>query len=292
MNWNWKVAALGLCLIGSVGMTGCDDDNNASNMPDAARSAFEVKYPGVSVHEWERENGYSVAEFVLDGFEAEAWFDENGWVMTETDINQQALPQAVIDAFEQSGYNGWMIDDIDRIERPDTPTIYVLEIEMGDRDYRLTYIADGVLVNGHENNGNTGGNEQGGNQNPSENPYLPDQTPNTIESQIQEMYPDAWIIETDREHNRIEVDILHGNIGKEVLFDTNGNWLQTSWDVRINNLPEAITAYVNANFAGYRIDDADYYETPSGNFYKIEVERGEWEQNIFLDADGNLVTYP
>ena len=75
-------------------------------------------------------------------------------------------------------------------------------------------------------------------------------------------------------------------------FDTNGNWLQTSWDVRINNLPEAITAYVNANFAGYRIDDADYYETPSGNFYKIEVERGEWEQNIFLDADGNLVTYP
>ena len=292
MNRNWKVIALGLCLMGSMGLTGCDDDNNASNMPDAARSAFEVKYPGVNVHEWERKNGYSVAEFVLDGFEAEAWFDDNGWVMTETDLNRQALPQAVIDAFGQSGYDGWVLDDIDRIERPDTPTIYVLEIEMGEQDYRLTYTAEGILVNGHENNGNTGENESGNNQDSGNNPYLPDQTPNSIEEQIQEMYPDAWIIETDREQGQIEVDILHNHIGKEVRFDTNGNWLQTSWDVRVQDLPESITAYVNTHFAGYRIDDADYYETPSGNLYKLEVEQGASEQTFFLDTEGNLVTYP
>ena len=37
-----------------------------------------------------------------------------------------------------------------------------------------------------------------------------------------------------------EVDIIHNGISKDVLFDQTGDWHSTSWEVRQNELPEAV----------------------------------------------------
>ena len=128
---------------------------------------------------------YSVVDFRWDGFEAEAWFGTDGWVMTETDIPYQSLPEAVRTSFEASQYANWKIEDIDKVERLNTETVYVIEVESGETEYDLYYSSNGILIKDQP--------DQGG----SDNPYLPEQTPTDIESKVKEMYPNAQILPLD-----------------------------------------------------------------------------------------------
>jgi hypothetical protein len=115
-------------------------------------------------------------------------------------------------------------------------------------------------------------------------------TANTIEGVIIEKYPTARIVEIDRERNGFEVDIIHESIGKEVYLDTAYTWLRTEWDVRPTSLPTAVTAAITASYEGYRIDDADYLETPTGNYYLIELEqRGQQDTYLKIDEAGNIL---
>ena len=45
---------------------------------------------------------------------------------------------------------------------------------------------------------------------------------------IQKNYPNARIIEIEQEKGMIEVDIIHENQSKEVLFNTSYEWISTS----------------------------------------------------------------
>ena len=114
----------------------CDDDDtiNVSSLPVAIQEEFSTKYPNALIEEWEQKYGYSVVDFRLDGFEAEAWFGADGWVMTETDIPYQSLPEAVKASFETSQYANWKIEDVDKVERINTETVYVIEVERGERE--------------------------------------------------------------------------------------------------------------------------------------------------------------
>ena len=103
------------------------------------------------------------------------------------------------------------------------------------------------------------------------------------------MYPNAVIIETDRDNGNIEVDIIDQNIGKEVVFNSANEWIYTSWDVRPNALPDAVKTTVTTNYPDYMIDDVDFYETPTGNYYDIEIEKGDKDVHIKVSESGELL---
>jgi Protein of unknown function (DUF2874). len=125
-----------------------DDDDNLKNVDKGLLEAFNEKYPGAKVWEWEMENGYFVAFFLLDGHEAEAWFDRNHkWVFTEIDLRFNELPEAVQTGFNTSEYADWRIDDVDQFDYADAETRYIIEVEKGNREMKLAYHADGTLVN-------------------------------------------------------------------------------------------------------------------------------------------------
>lgn len=257
----------------------CDDDNiSVSNLPVAIQNEFSTKYPNAQIEEWEQKNGYSVVDFRVDGFDAEAWFGVDGWVMTETDIPYQSLPEAVRISYEASQYANWKVEDVDKVERINTETVYVIEVESGENEIDLYYSSNGILIK-----------DQTGQNNGSDNPYLPEQTPTDIESKVKEMYPNAVIIETDRDNGNIEVDIIDQNIGKEVVFNSANEWIYTSWDIHPNLLSDVIKTAINTNYPDYRIDDADFYETPTGSYYDVEIEKGNSELHIKVTENGEIV---
>ena len=131
--------------------TSCDDDS-VMNQSAEIESSFSMKYPNASKVEWEKEGIYSVAEFNIDLMEADAWFDTNAkWVMTETDITPQMLPEEVTKAIQTSEYATWRIDDVDLIERPDLENIYIVEVELGKIDKDLHYTAAGKFLKADSN---------------------------------------------------------------------------------------------------------------------------------------------
>ena len=105
---------------------------------------------------------------------------------------------------------------------------------------------------------------------------------------IQLNYPNARIIEIEQEKGMIEVDIIHENQSKEVLLSTNYEWISTSWDVYV--LPVKVTDAIKASqYSGYVVDDAEYFETPAGNYYWIELEQGEKEVKVKINEDGQFI---
>lgn len=260
-----------------LGLTGCDDDS--MTVAPEVESAFTTRYPDAGRVEWDLEDGYYVAEFYDDRYETEAWFTPGGeWVMTETDIPYGALPQAVKTAFEGSEYAAWRVDDVDKVERRDMETLYVLEVEYGHQEADLYYSGDGVLVKTvADGNGGQGS-------------YLPPSFSDTMRDFIETRYPGARIVEVDWENGLMEVDIVHENRGKEVLFTSGGEWVSTSWDVRLADVPQAAKEAALAAYAGYLLDDADYVETPAGDYYDLELEKnGSPDVHVRVTAEGTVL---
>ena len=157
----------------------------------------------------------------------------------------------------------------------------VIEVKKDKQEYDLYYSADGILVkvqadltdDDYEN-------------------YLPDasELPASLQQFINDKYPACRIIETETEHNRTEVDIIHENRSKEVIFDASGNWLNTHYDVRQNEVETAVmNALKTSAYADYIIDDIERYETPDQTYYLFELEKGAKEIEIKIDLSGKLL---
>lgn len=258
-----------------------DDNTNSDNVPEEVRNTFAEKYPSAINMEWENKGLYKVVEFTYNNMEAEAWFDSNGtWYMTETDLPYNLLPQAVKDSFQASEYSTWKIDDIDMLERKDSEAIYIIEAEQQNNEMDLYYSTEGILIKTIADYDNT-----------DYESHLPQTIPTEIKTFIETKYPKARIIETEYEKNKIEIDIIHDNTGKEVVFDTNAQWLYTSWDVKISALPRAVLNIMdNAEYTGYHIDDAEFVETSQGDYYLLELEKGNNEIKVKADKNGNILS--
>lgn len=271
-----KLSILALALCGLFTFTSCDDDDN-NYLPDqTVTKAFDEKYPGVGKVEWETKSGYEVADFHLSGNKAEAWFDNKGnWVMTKTEINFGLLPEAVRKSLKSSEYKDWKSTDFDKLERSNTATVYVIEVEQGEQEFDLYYTEDGILLKAVPDDDNDN--------------FQPTVVPQAITDAINEMYPGATVLEFDSEKTGFEVDILHNNIYKDVYFNTGNEWLYTEWDIKEVNLPAIImNAYKASDYKDYRIDDIDVIENPTGISYVLELEKGNDEVKMTISSEGKI----
>lgn len=283
-----------LFALGAVSLASCDNNDNdnidASKVPADVRSTFGGSYPNTANLKWETENVsqrfYYKAEFNNrndNNYRTSAWYSPEGkWQMTETEMPYSAIPPAIQAAFENSPYAAWRKDnEVDKIERPDSETVYIIEVESAtDEDVDLYYSTDGVLIKAVSdiNNGNG-----------SLLPNTPSETVAAITKFINEKYPNARIVEIDIEHAITEIDIIHENIGKEVLLNSANEWISTSWDLFPNQLPETVKTAIATHYASYSIDDIEYVDTLTGSYYLIELERGKNEVKVKIDGNGQFI---
>ena len=266
-------------LLASFAFTGCDDDNDDNYTPDEKIvNVLQEKYPNAQRVEWELKYDHYVADFYLDNIEKEAWINAKGeWVMTESDILFNDLPQAIQTSFNESEYKDWRIDDVDMLERVELETVYVIEVEKGKQEFDLYYAEDGTLVKTIEDTDN------------DDNPH-PVTVPEVLKTAINTQYPGAVILEIEVEKGITEIDIKHENIVKEVHFNSSNEWLYTSWDVKRKDVPANVMSTIIRDYATYEIDDIDYKESADGSkLYIFELEQGNDEIHVKIDTEGNVV---
>ena len=234
-------------------------------------------YPSAKSISWEIKNGYIVADFNApsSGREVEhsAWFDRSGrWYMTETDIPFSSLPEAVKTAYRQSAYAEWVVDDVDMIERENYETLYVIEVERGDQEMDLHYLANGTRVKTVIHDG-------------------PNMPPTDLPAEVKEFlgqkYPRATVIEAEEEHGLLVVSVVDAHTKKEVVFNHQNRWVETHWEVYPDDLPaEVRTALAESAYARYQIEDIDYEEQADGTaVYILELELGHQEIILHIDAE-------
>lgn len=280
-----KSLMFGAVALLSVSLWSCSNDDNdlsTKSVPEAAKATMDQKYPSARATEWKKKGTYIIAEFAYDNVkDAKAWFTANGeWYMTESDVLFEELPKAVKDALNASQYASWKIDDIDKIERKDLEVIYVIELENGAQEIDLYLNETGVIVKTIVDTDRDNDYED----------FLPSTINPAIEKFIQTQYPNANIVDIDFERNGIEVDIIHNHKGKEVLFTKDHQWIQTSWEIRVSELPQAAKNALAQSYAGYSIDDVDFVESPTGSYYAVELEKkGSKDLYVRITEDGKLI---
>jgi hypothetical protein len=102
-------------------------DNN--KIPQAVKTSFSGKFPDGDLKKWEvRKEGY-IARFKKDGKKQYAYYSAEGhWKGTESPIRwTRHLPDPVKTSWMNSGYAGWYVHNIKKIETPDQ-RLYVLHV--------------------------------------------------------------------------------------------------------------------------------------------------------------------
>ena len=262
-------------LLAGFAFTSCDDDNDNYTPGEEIVNVLYEKYPNAQRVDWELQRDHYVADFRDNNIEKEAWFNTKGeWVMTESDIPFENLPQAIQTAFGESEYKDWRVDDVDMLERVEMETMYVIEVEKGKQEFDLFYAEDGILIKAVED---------------LDNNYQPNTVPEVLKNFINNKYPQATIVDIEIEKGITEIDILHENKAKELHFNSANEWLYTTWEVKEREIQE-IADNVKAANPGFHVDDIDYKESADNSkVYIFELEQGDHEKYVTVDMEGNIV---
>ncbi|MCD8092322.1 MAG: PepSY-like domain-containing protein [Bacteroides sp.] len=144
-----KIRVLAMMFIAALAFSACsdDDDKDHVKVPEALTQALKTKYPAAGDVDWEQKGSYYVADCMVDGKDLDVWFNAQAeWRLTEIDLNWDNVPGTVQTAFSGSEYATWKRDDIDLLEYPNQPSIYVIEVEKGKTEYQLFYSEEGNLM--------------------------------------------------------------------------------------------------------------------------------------------------
>lgn len=111
-----------------------------------------------------------------------------------------------------------------------------------------------------------------------------------IQASVIEIYPQARIIDMDRDRKTIEVDIIDSNnIKRDVYLDLSFRWLRTETDINRNALPTEVINRIASEYASWFIDSAKQVDTPQSSYYLVEIEKGERDRYIKIDTAGNIL---
>ena len=184
-------------LLAGFTFTSCDDNDDNYTPDEKIVNVLYEKYPNAQRVDWKLQHDHYVADFYDNKIEKEAWITTKGeWVMTESDILFNNLPDAVQTAFNESEYKDWQREDVDMLERIEMETVYVIEVEKSKQEFDLFYAEDGTLIKAVEDIDNN-------------NNYQPNMVPEVLKNFINEKYPQATIVDIEVEKGITEIDILH-----------------------------------------------------------------------------------
>jgi hypothetical protein len=72
-------------------------------------------------------------------------------------------------------------------------------------------------------------------------------------------------------------------------FDNAGNWIETEYQISINEIPAAVKATLDNESAGAKIKMSEVTETKEGKAYEFVVSKDENETELVIDNSGNII---
>lgn len=118
------------------------------------------------------------------------------------------------------------------------------------------------------------------------------QVPAAVQNSFGQRYPDANAVEWENENygvgRLLKAEFMENGVEVEAWFNYDGTWVKSERDFR-GTLPQAVTDYIAGHYPGFRTDDVNWVETPKGNFYEVELEKGKHEVELSIAEDGTVV---
>lgn len=110
-----------------------------------------------------------------------------------------------------------------------------------------------------------------------------------VHNAFQNLYPQVEPYEWEIEGPYIKAEFYQASKHYDAWFTPEGQWVRTETD-HVGPLPEPVATCLATNYADYHVDDVDWIETPTGNFYEVDLEKaGTPDLIVKITPDGTVV---
>jgi hypothetical protein len=115
--------------------------------------------------------------------------------------------------------------------------------------------------------------------------------PEAAKQHFSSQHPDAQDVEWEMEINGYEVEYKIDGVEYEAIYDNDGQLMHTKQEIEERDLPGAIVATIQRDYADREIDDPDRYTYPDGRVaYKVELEHDDdVDFDAWFNENGTLI---
>lgn len=110
--------------------------------------------------------------------------------------------------------------------------------------------------------------------------------PAPVKASFQRNYPNIKEVKWDKEGEKFEASFYLNKIDNSVLFDAQGNLLESEIEIELNQLPKGVLEYVKANYKGQKVNEAAKITDAKGKVtYEVEIKG----MDILFDSYGKFI---
>ncbi len=117
----------------------------------------------------------------------------------------------------------------------------------------------------------------------------PDEIPAAVKESLLSSFPDAAEIDWELKGEDYEADFDINKMAYSALFNASGNLLKHKQDIPESELPDAVRAAINADYAAYRLDEIEKLEEGQTTLYQVELDNNTKDEKLVYSADGQQV---
>jgi hypothetical protein len=110
--------------------------------------------------------------------------------------------------------------------------------------------------------------------------------PASVKTAFQKNFPQAKVEKWEKEGSNFEAEFELNKTEQSVLFDPQGNLLETEVEIELNQLPKGVLEYVKANYKGQKVKEAAKITDAKGTvIYEAEIKG----MDILFDSIGKFI---
>jgi hypothetical protein len=111
--------------------------------------------------------------------------------------------------------------------------------------------------------------------------------PSAVRDSFQKLYSGLNDVDWEMEGGNYEAEFDLKKTETSVIFDAQGNLLETESEIKTSHLPDGAVKYIEANYAGEKIREAAKITDAKGIiFYEADVKG----KDLIFDSNGNYVS--
>jgi hypothetical protein len=112
------------------------------------------------------------------------------------------------------------------------------------------------------------------------------EVPTSVKTAFQNNFPQAKVEQWEKEGVNFEAEFELNNSEQSVVFDDQGNLLETEIEIGISQLPKGVLEYVKANYQGQNIKEVAKITDAKGTVtYESEIKG----MDLLFDSTGKFI---
>ncbi len=114
--------------------------------------------------------------------------------------------------------------------------------------------------------------------------------PQNVKDAFAKKFPTAQAVKWDKESgSEWEAEFKMNMVKYSANYSNDGMWKETEHAIKESEMPVAVKNSLNKNFAGYKVEEREISEKPSGMVYEFEVKKGSSKMEVAMNASGDVV---